>query len=226
MATVLTGSMEPNIDKGDVVLMKSLGGRTPRVGEVVLVRVPERFQQRFHYPSRIIHRVQRVEGGLVTTKGDNLEDADPFRVRTSAIDQRVLTVVPGGGPVFAFLHSPFALVWLGIGVLLFLVLPALDTQRQNVRLQRSTMSAVRRLSADLKISPRPGAGTDGDLHEVVGELVDAVVDYGDHLRRNREAVRSMAMASRELAAVVSELREVVGRLRDASPEAPVVDLSA
>ena len=44
------------------------------------------------------------------------------------------------------------------------------------------------------------------------QLVDAVVDFGDHLRRNTEVVHSVAMDSAQLAAEVSELRQAVARL--------------
>jgi signal peptidase I len=224
MATVLTGSMEPTIDIGDVVVMKSLGSGDPKIGDVVLVEVPLRFQQKFNYPDRVIHRVQRIEGGWVTTKGDNLEEPDPFRVRASAIDQRVLTVVPAGGRVLDFFHSPFGLVWIGLGVLLFVVLPAIDAQREQVKLQRSTLLSMRRVSAELGAlrgadegARRDAAGgeaaTDlGLINEVVAELVDAVVDYGDHLRRNTEIVDSVVTSSAHLAAAVSELRHAVARL--------------
>jgi signal peptidase I len=228
MATVLTGSMEPGIDTGDVVIMKSLRGRSPRVGQIVLVNVPDRFQQRFSYPDRVIHRVERIEDGWVTTKGDNLGEPDPFRVRASAIDQRVFIVVPGGGRVLDFFRSPFGLVWVGLGVLLFVVLPALDSQREQVKLQRSTMATVRRVSDEVKAlkasdqgPPRERVAVEPDLavvHEVVAELVDAMADYGEHLRRNTELVQSVAVASHDLAAEVTRLRQEVARLSaSASP---------
>jgi signal peptidase I len=224
MATVLTGSMEPTIDTGDIVMMKRVGSGGPEIGDIVLVEVPLRFQQKFDYPSRVIHRVQRIEDGWVTTKGDNLGEPDPFRVRTSAIDQRVLVVVPGGAQVLDFLQSPFGLVWIGLGILLFVVMPAIDGQRDQVKLQRSTLLTMRRVSAELEVlragrqgtRPEPAGGEAvpdlRHMHEVVAELVDAVVDYGDHLRRNTEVVHSVAAASADQAAVVSELRQAVARL--------------
>lgn len=233
MATVLTGSMEPTIDTGDVVIMKRVGSGGPKVGDVVLVEVPDRFQQKFDYPSRVIHRVQRIEDGWVTTKGDNLGEPDPFRVRVSAIDQRMLVVVPGGGQVLDFIQSPFGLVWIGLGILLFVVMPAIDGQRDHVKLQRSTLLTMRRMSVELEAlraensGGRPeaaGGEAAPDLRlvqEVVGELVDAVVDYGDHLRRNTELVHSVATATADLSVVVSELRQAVARLSAGQPHVVV-----
>src|SRR4051812_32828297 len=69
-ATVMSASMEPTIDTGDVVLLGKLG-RPPQVGDVLAVRVPDDARRRFGYPPTVVHRVAKISpGGVITTKGD------------------------------------------------------------------------------------------------------------------------------------------------------------
>src|SRR5215213_3614759 len=69
LATVMSASMSPTIDTGDIVVLKHL--RTPaQVGDVVKVNVPDEARTRYGYPTVVIHRVLRIApDGRVTTKG-------------------------------------------------------------------------------------------------------------------------------------------------------------
>jgi hypothetical protein len=120
--------MEPAIDTGAIVLMKHQEG-PPRVGDVVAVPVPAEAQQD-GYPEKVIHRVIEVtEDGLVRTQGDNLDKPDPFAVPVSAVTERVITVIPGAGNLIAFTFSPYGLLWMAAGVLIFVIMPFSDSQR-------------------------------------------------------------------------------------------------
>src|SRR5262245_20615116 len=56
LATVMSGSMAPTIDTGDMVVLQRL--RAPaEVGDVVMIHVPDEARQRYGYPSVVIHRV-------------------------------------------------------------------------------------------------------------------------------------------------------------------------
>ncbi|GJM99049.1 hypothetical protein PR202_ga16112 [Eleusine coracana subsp. coracana] len=76
MRVVVSGSMEPALKRGDLVLfVKSDAGQTVQEGDVILFKSEE-----FHIP--IVHRVteihERRDGGVdILTKGDNndLDDA-------------------------------------------------------------------------------------------------------------------------------------------------------
>lgn len=115
---VLSGSMEPAISAGDVVLVQRTDPRSIAVGDVVTFavdgdRVP------------VTHRVVAVTRGITertfVTKGDANEEADPRPVLASAVLGRVVLVVPYLGFVVTAVDTPvgFALlVVLPIGLLI------------------------------------------------------------------------------------------------------------
>ena len=118
IVVILSGSMEPTIHTGDAILMKSLRGRSPRVGEVVLLHVPAQAQQRFHYPERVVHRVVANTDGQLTTRGDAFTAPDPFTTPARTVHDRFVTVVPLLGQGLAFLSSRLGLTWITVGVAL------------------------------------------------------------------------------------------------------------
>jgi signal peptidase I len=129
VVVVMSSSMEPAIDTGSMVLVRHLDG-PPEVGDVVTVPVPAGAQAD-GYPAEVMHRVIEItEDGLVRTQGDNLDKPDPFAVPVSAVTERAVTVIPGAGQLVAFLFSPYGLLWLLAGVLLLVVMPFFDGQRE------------------------------------------------------------------------------------------------
>lgn len=105
VTTVLTGSMRPAIDPGDLVITSMSAASSISVGDVVVVNsgdVP------------IAHRVVEVRliSGLnrLTTKGDAnaLIDTDPIMVSANRDVPRVIWRVPAVGSTLAFLASPQA----------------------------------------------------------------------------------------------------------------------
>ena len=126
---VMSSSMEPAIDTGAIVLMRHIDD-SPKVGDVVAVSVPAEAQAD-GYPSEVLHRVIEItEDGLVRTQGDNLDKPDPFAVPVSSVTKRAVTVIPGAGQMIAFLFSPYGLLWMAAGVLLLVVMPFFDGQRE------------------------------------------------------------------------------------------------
>jgi signal peptidase I len=129
IVVVMSSSMEPAIDTGAIVLMRHVEG-SPRVGDVVAVPVPAEAQES-GYPAEVLHRVIEVtEDGLIRTQGDNLEEPDPFAVPASAVAKRVVVVIPGAGQLVAFLFSPYGLLWIAAGVILFVIMPFFDSQNE------------------------------------------------------------------------------------------------
>ncbi|HYD10787.1 MAG TPA: signal peptidase I, partial [Acidimicrobiales bacterium] len=143
MATVMSESMQPSIAVGDIVLFKDLGGEAPEVGDVVEVSVPAELQREHGYPGRVIHRVVKVDAdGTVTTKGDNLDNDDPFTTRVENIDRRVVTSVPMAGRLLGFIASPFGLLWIAMGLVVFVVMPFYDVQRERSELHQIEVAGI------------------------------------------------------------------------------------
>jgi len=127
---VMSPSMEPAVEIGDVAVLQAISG-VPRVGDVILVPVPQEIQDSHRYPEEVLHRVIEITpDGLVRTKGDNLAEPDPFGVPVSTVKGRMTAVIPGVGKAFAFITSPFGLTWLIAGLVLFGLVPFLSSQRE------------------------------------------------------------------------------------------------
>lgn len=112
--TVLTGSMEPAIAPGDVVIAERIEPPEARVGDVVLFRDPED-QER-----TITHRVQRIRRAgdrlWFVTRGDANNHGERWRIAADGQLGRVLYTVPAVGhvAVFAGRIGPSLLLVLGV----------------------------------------------------------------------------------------------------------------
>jgi signal peptidase I len=113
---VRSGSMEPTIHTGSMVLVRSIPARDIRVGDVVAVDRPD--------GTRVTHRVVSVvhngRHAELVLKGDANPDNDPAPVVVTRGGRLVLSV-PWLGRVGAFLTSAkggFALGWLVAAVML------------------------------------------------------------------------------------------------------------
>jgi signal peptidase I len=136
LATVMSASMEPTIKTGDMVVLKRID-RPVRVGDVVRIPVPDKARAEFGYPPVVIHRIARIAGDAVTTKGDAYKNPDEFSVPRSAITTKVVTTLPAAGRALAFLGSPLGLLWLVGGGVLLLGMPLLDRYRDGQQRERS-----------------------------------------------------------------------------------------
>ncbi|MFB6123958.1 MAG: signal peptidase I [Haloferacaceae archaeon] len=115
---VLTGSMTPAIDPGDVVIVTAADPATIRVDDVITY-------QRGRGEIPVTHRVVEVmdgEDGLsFQTRGDANEDADAAPVPAANVVGVVTLTIPYVGHVVSFVNSQYgflALVVVPLGVLL------------------------------------------------------------------------------------------------------------
>ena len=114
--TVLSGSMEPALDTGDMVVDNQISPRDARPGDVVTFKDPQG-QKRM-----ITHRLRSVsiEGNTarMTTKGDANDSAETWTVPADGKIGRVAYRLPKLGYALSITHGRN-------GKLLFVVLPAL-----------------------------------------------------------------------------------------------------
>jgi signal peptidase len=114
--TVLTGSMEPAIAAGDVVIDERVDPASAQVGDVVTFRDPED-------QSRLItHRVRGIRRAgshfWFVTQGDANNTTERWRVAAGGELGRVAYVVPWVGHVAVLAHTP-------LGLSLFVIVPLL-----------------------------------------------------------------------------------------------------
>jgi signal peptidase I len=101
---VLSGSMEPELATGDVVVESKISPLAARVGDVITFRDPER-------PERLItHRVRRVHANAVevsfTTKGDANNTVETWQIPREGGIGRVEYRVPKLGYAVAWISRP------------------------------------------------------------------------------------------------------------------------
>jgi signal peptidase I len=100
--TVLTGSMRPTIQPGDMVVDQSISPSQIRVGDIVTFRDP-------HGTRTITHRVREVsisEGqARVTTRGDANDTVEKWQVPLTGTVGRVVYQVPKIGYPVTWSHT-------------------------------------------------------------------------------------------------------------------------
>ncbi len=111
---IVSGSMEPELKVGAVVITRPVDAEEIRVGDIITFYSPlsEKMTS---------HRVIATEGGSpfhFQTKGDANEDADPFSVPAENVVGEVCFHIPYLGYVAQFVKTP-------LGFLLTLCLPGL-----------------------------------------------------------------------------------------------------
>jgi signal peptidase len=91
---VLSGSMEPDIGVGGLVVIKPVDGEDVSVGEVISFKLPGIDTPICH---RLIERTETSDGIILRTKGDANEEPDDFVVRTADVIGRAVFYVPYAG---------------------------------------------------------------------------------------------------------------------------------
>jgi signal peptidase I len=114
--TVMSGSMQPTIGTGDVVVARQTSPMDVRVGDIVTFRDP------LNDARLITHRVREmhVQGGLVmfVTKGDANTGTEQWVVPKDGTIGRVAFHVPKLGYLMVWIRST-------VGLLLVIVMPTL-----------------------------------------------------------------------------------------------------
>jgi signal peptidase len=136
---VLSGSMEPAIGAGDVVVVRDVPAGEIDAGDVIT----------YTDGQRVTHRVVEVRGSgentRFVTKGDANEDRDAEPVTPAEVEGAVWFHVPHAGRLVLFAQSPYGLV-------AFVVVPGLLLVASELRsLYRDALTEV----------PADGAGDEG-----------------------------------------------------------------
>ena len=115
---ILSGSMSPSMNVGDLVVVAPQSPDDLKVGDVIVFQSPIG-------NSLVCHRIIAItqeDGSLVFhTKGDYNEDPDPFTLQSDSIVGKVQVCIPTMGYVVQWLRGPFgllAIIALGAATLL------------------------------------------------------------------------------------------------------------
>ncbi len=108
---VRSESMRPAVNMGDLIITGPVNG--PINGEVK----PGTIVTYQHSKELITHRVQSIDGTTLATKGDAVEDPDPWPVTLSDVTGVYLFKIPYVGYVTSFMQTKF-------GWFLAIIIPA------------------------------------------------------------------------------------------------------
>lgn len=132
-AVVLSGSMEPELSKGDLIVVKKTDSYEHN--EVVV------FQD---VQSLVVHRIIEINGSTVVTKGDanNIAD-DPIDV--SRISGEVVCAIPYAGTFVEFVKTPIGTILIiGLAVLL-LEIPRFQEKKKDIEELEKIKEEIRQL---------------------------------------------------------------------------------
>jgi signal peptidase len=86
--TVLSGSMRPAAQPGDLAITEGVPTDSLRVGDVIVFTPPSEARP-------VLHRIASLEGHAITTKGDANSVVDPWHLTLQGATQyRLVLVVP------------------------------------------------------------------------------------------------------------------------------------
>ena len=114
--TVLSGSMRPGIQPGDVVMVRPVPVHTLKVGEVIAYLPPGQSVP-------VLHRIVSVDSAGIITKGDANNVADPWgrvKPQTDHVYQLIFTI-----PKLGFVTRDRTAVFTAIGLLIAIAAGAL-----------------------------------------------------------------------------------------------------
>jgi len=106
---VFTGSMEPAVPVGSIVIIKLVDPSTLQKGDIICFKLSG--------PSSITHRIINITNEGFITKGDANEDPDTWIVRKENVIGKVAFIIPYIGYLGYFVKTP-------LGFLILIVIPA------------------------------------------------------------------------------------------------------
>ncbi|MBR3760739.1 MAG: signal peptidase I [Ruminococcus sp.] len=144
---VLTGSMEPEIKDGDLIIVKQIDGDDVKVGDVISFFDPESTSN-----SVLTHRVTEIveENGSLSfrTKGDANNTEDKMAVPEDELVGIYKSRIPGAGNVAMFMQSTAGLVICVILPLILLVgYDIIRRRRYEKENQKDTAALLAELEA-------------------------------------------------------------------------------
>ncbi|MFB6071259.1 MAG: signal peptidase I [Halanaeroarchaeum sp.] len=112
---VLSSSMAPTINAGDVVIVEDVPPAAIEEGDIITFRPSGGgFGSAERVTHRVVEVVQREDGTYFRTKGDAVEEPDPTLVAASNVVGRVVFHIPYLGYVVTFAGTKMGIVSLVI----------------------------------------------------------------------------------------------------------------
>lgn len=132
-AVVLSGSMEPAISVGDLIVVSE--NRPYTVDDTVV------YQQG---GMLVVHRVTAIDGEMITTKGDANNTADQ-PINANAVKGTVIAVVPKVGTLVNFIKTPTGTIALVAAAVAMVELPYRREKQRDDEERQKIIDEINRL---------------------------------------------------------------------------------
>lgn len=131
---IISGSMEPNIKIGDIVITKSIKNKEEsiKVGDIISYRKGQNV---------ITHRITNIEkdeNGIlrIATKGDNNNTEDSERILINNIEGKVITIIPKIGYITLILKDKVLIILIFIIAYVYISKTEKVKKRKEARKQK------------------------------------------------------------------------------------------
>ncbi|WP_297091169.1 signal peptidase I [Thermococcus sp.] len=119
LLVVLSGSMQPLFNPGDMVVVERVDHSTVGVGDVIAFHPPDAKDRKTLVTHRVVDVITNGSRRYFQTKGDNNDDLDPFLVPSENVVGKAVFSVPYLG--YLTRHNPDRTVKLAVYFLLVVV---------------------------------------------------------------------------------------------------------
>jgi len=109
---VKSESMKPTFEMGDVIVLRTYEDGEIEPGQIIAFNVQG---------NTVTHRAVAVDEGVITTRGDAVEDADPWELNSTNVRGTYVLKVPYLGYIAKFFRSKAGAMLLIIAASLFLI---------------------------------------------------------------------------------------------------------
>lgn len=138
-AVVLSGSMEPEFSKGDLIIVKKT--ENFEKNDIIV------FQDG---SSLVVHRIISIDGNAITTKGDANDAADE-PINASYIKGKVLFWIPFAGNVVGFMKSPPGTVCIIAAAIALIEIPCRNGKKSDEEERRKILEEIECLKRESEI---------------------------------------------------------------------------
>ena len=133
---VLSGSMEPEFSKGDLIVVNETD--TYEVNDIVVFQDGN---------SLVVHRIINIDGETITTKGDANKSADE-PINISAVKGKVLFWIPYAGSVVGFLKTPVGIICIIAAAVALIEIPRRNEKKKDDEERQKIIEEIERFKKD------------------------------------------------------------------------------
>ena len=132
-SVILSGSMEPEFSKGDLIVVKET--EKYKRNDIVVFQSGN---------SLVVHRIIHIDGETITTKGDANNTADE-PINVSAVKGKVLFWIPYVGSVVGFLKTPIGIICIIAAAIALVEIPRRNEKKKDDEERQKIVEEIERL---------------------------------------------------------------------------------